>query len=280
MSEAPPLPSPSLVGEPALVRFEGSTPPLWSLSYEETETLVWWIFGLWGSPPEGTPTECVEHVPDREYVLSERSRLCMERIFYDRGVSEAAVDLFWRSHLMLFAAKGLGPVWVGHLVDWDYYDTNGNNADAIVVPGGILEPGRQDEWRPWAQAAELARRSDLFGEIEDALWPDITTPWGDPGPSLTFGQYGGQDTELSAPVAVADGWTVPVTMRLAGCHACISEFAGRFSFDFSPSGIPTGVRFVGWCAYPTHPSNEWTNAAQVAAIAAELEPCDATPAFP
>lgn len=278
-SEGPTFPSRALSDAPVVTGYEGSAPPIWSLSFDETEPLVWWIFGLFGPEPEGTPTECVEQVPDRDYVLSERSQACMERIFSAHGVSEAAVDLLWRSHLMVFAVAGTGPVWVGDLVDWDYYDTNGANADAIVIPGGILEVGSQDGWRPWAEASEAALTSKLFGEIEEALWPDITTPWGEPGPPLRFGQYGGEDTELSLPVATPDGWSVPVTMRLAGCHACISEFAGRFSFDFSATGDPTGVRFLGWCTYSTHSSNPWTNQDQVAAIMARLAPCDSRPAF-
>lgn len=263
--------------DPVLIAFEGETPPIWSLDYEESETILWWIFGMWGSAPDGTPEECVERVPERGYDLSQHARDCMERVFASRGLSEEAVGLFWRSHLTIFSVEGPGPVWVGETMDWDLYDTNGTNADTIVVPGGVLEIGAQWEWRAWSEASDEARSMEVFGRIEEAVAPDVNTPWGEPGPPLVFGAFGSQTTELGVPAPYADGWAVPVTSRLAGCHACITDFAGRFSFDFSATGVPLGVRFLGWCAYPLSDWREWKNQEQVASLVAELAPCSQPP---
>ncbi|MFM8530748.1 MAG: hypothetical protein ACKOD2_13950, partial [Ilumatobacteraceae bacterium] len=271
-----PAPGTQRVEPPVFVPVAGD-PPIWGASQSATEDVMYEFLYPFGDPRNlpDLPPDCVD-VTVRGEEISPHKRDCIDRVLTGRGVTARALEFYWASNLSIYSVEGPGPVWLAHVMDWRYFSSNGVNADAIFATGGIIEPSLQKEWPPYVEAIAQATDTGVFTRIADALAPELTDPWGDPGPPLGFAQYGGQDTALGPPVRFGDGWAVPVTLWLASCHACGFPFAIRISFDFDGEGYSTGVRFLGWCHGTVTPTM-WTNGEALAAIAAELQTCPSTP---
>lgn len=266
--------------DPVLIRLEDPV-PLWNVPLDSTEEVIDVFFH--GGFLTGMRPKTLADIPDDCRALDTRggdanpaARDCVDRILTYRGVDRRALDLFWAANVSIFGLAGAGPVKVADIMDWRYYGSNGVNADMIVTVDGILDIGKQKEWRPYVEATAQARSAEVFTRITEAVAPEVNTPWGEPGPTLTFAQWGGQDTELGQVVGNADGWAVPVTLRLTGCHSCETPFAARFAFDFSEIGIATDVRFLGWCHYTVDPTS-WTNRDALSDIASDLPDCVSPP---
>lgn len=266
--------------DPVLIDLDGPA-PLWNVSLDITEEVIDVFFeGGWltGGKPrtmEDIPDDCATLKPYGGWE-NPALRDCVDRILTERGLDRPALDLFWSADVSIFGLTGAGPVKIVDIIDWRCCGSNGVNADMILTADGILDIGKQKEWRPYLEATTEATSAEVFTRISEAVAPEVNTPWGEPGPPLTFAQWGGQDTELGEVVRTAGGWAVPVNLILTGCHACETPFVARFAFDFSEVGVATGVRFLGWCDNAFDPMS-WTNVDALTDIASELPDCVSPP---
>lgn len=259
-------PTPSFASAPELLPFLGA-PPLWNLDRAQTIDVMREFFN--GDPVSrfGLPESCSGE--------SSSWVKCEGAVWEKFGVDSAATALKREFHLSVFAVEGSGPVWVAWLYDWSYYESNGYNEDHIFTPAGILTHRGLWSWQAYHDAIEEAETSDMYGRINDAIEGASEGYW----TPYAYGQFGGEDIFMGAPVATADGWAVPLTMGLTGCHACQSEFAGRFAIDFAADGTPTGVRFLDHCYYPDDVARPWAADPAVLEIKAEIPACEPHTAY-
>lgn len=253
---------------PSFITWDGEV-PVWPLTWADTESIL--LNFDWGYSDDGGaawraangfPETCNPSDGGHEPPFDE----CVGKALADAGVGADARRLFQEHSLTIFALDGTGPVKVADLYDWTYYGSNGTNPDMIVTPRGIMAA-----WVTWTariQAFDEAYATDSFQRILTATDPE--------GYGLSFAQYGGQTDVFGSPEQTDAGWTVPFTTRLAGCHACITVFAGEFAVDFTAEGAPSGMRFLGFCAYPDTPTRPIQgDPAMISALAAELPACPA-----
>lgn len=246
ISSAVSPPAPSSLDSPAILEWSGDA-PVWPLGFAETADALLGRTEL--------PAPCLR---DAEKAREE----CLRTYFAERGVSEAALDLLFMYDFSVFGVEGEGPVQVAWVWDWTNLGWNYYNANYIFTPEGILKELERSEWRAYGDALAAASEAETLARINEAL-PEFG--------GVGFSAWGGQDSYFGAPEETPTGWTVPFTMRISGCHACFTPFAGRFAFDFTVNGSAETVRFVDFCAYPSAPEASQPEA--VMALQAELPVC-------
>lgn len=272
---APPVqqvdPSPTFAPAPDLLPFSGE-PPIWDADMEVTADLFH-HFLAYVNPDEGESDEELlarYGLPSGCNGLGDAPRLgfdeCLGKLLAAAGASSESLALLRDLHLMVLAVQGPGPVWVAWLYDTNFYESNGYNSNYIFTPSGVLTDNGLWSWQSYHDAIDAAMASSMYQRIDEGLFPYLA--------GVSYGQFGGEDRFLGTPVETADGWTVPLTMGLTGCHACQSEFAGRFAIDFTAEGTPSGMRFIDHCYYVDDVARPWATDQAIAALKADLPACD------
>lgn len=265
-----PVPSRTPIAAPELLHLLGE-PPIWDLDMTVTAELFHHFVGAL-RPDEGESDEelLVRYgLPSGCNGRGDAPALgfddCFGKVLEDAGASPESVALLRDFGVIVRAVEGSGPVWVAWLFDISYYDSNGFNANYVFTPSGILTKEILWSLPAYQDAIEAAKASADYSQIDEALSPYLT--------GASYGQFGGEDNFLGAPVESTDGWTVPLTMGLTGCHACESEFAGRFAIDFTPEGALEGVRFIDHCYYEDE-VREWAADPAILAVKATIPTCE------
>lgn len=264
-------PATTFAPKPDLLPYAGE-PPIWNLDMTVTADLFHHFLG-YVNPDTG---ESDEELLER-YGLSsgcngmgDAPRLgfddCLGKLLAAAGASSESLALLRDFHLIVLEVQGPGPVWVAWLYDTNDYESNGYNPDYIFTPSGVLTDDGLWSWQSYQDAIDAAKASAEFQMIDDALFPYLA--------GASYGQFGGEDRFMGTPIETANGWTVPLTMGLTGCHACQSEFAGRFEIDFTTDGTPAGVRFIDHCYYVDDIDRPWATDETVIALKADLPVCD------
>lgn len=247
---SPPPPPPNL-DSPAMLEWSGKA-PVWSLGFAETADA---LLARYYPDRAELPAACLR---DAEKVRE----ACLRTFFSERGVSDAALDLLFAHDISVFGVEGDGPVQVAWVWDWTNLGWNYYNANYIFTPQGILKELERSTWDAYRDALATAGETETFARINEAL-PELG--------GVGFSAWGGQDSYFGAPEETPTGWTVPFTMRISGCHACITQFAGRFAFDFTADGAAEDAHFVDFCVYPYDPEADRSEA--VTALEDELPVC-------
>lgn len=261
---------------PSLSPFTGA-PPVWDLDEDLTSRIRYDIDSIWGDRRniEGLAEDCLDmHLPWQGAIVTSEDQGCLEDLLVGQGLDGRAFGLLWTTGLEVYSVEGSGPVWVASAIDWGRVGSNGSPIAApIFTSDGVLELEDQAAWRAFVEATDAAKASEPFVRLVAAVDPDLRTPWGDPGPPPDFAQYPGDDQYVGTPSPSIAGWSVPLVLAIHGCHACPLPFAGRFLLDFTEEGSPSGMRFVDICALGRGPFPTFTNAGEVAAIAASVPEC-------
>ena len=252
----------------ALTTSAQGEPPLWGPSYDETAALEWaWAYGtVEDQSAAGMPDGCMRtDIPDEPATATfER---CLVEVLAQRGASEAAIEIYRERRWTIFEVQGSGPVWVASFEDWSVDSNTLPGGQAIFTADGIVDAALA------ADALAEALGSPAFDRIQAAV---LAATAQDVGYALLDAVIGSAEyTVFGPPVGTDAGWSVPVTMKLYGCHACTTAFAVKVAFDFASDGGFEGVRSLGFCWDPaTDARLTWTDASALEAIHAELPTCD------
>lgn len=247
-------------------------PPVWAVSYEETEAIEF-AWGGFGTPEDqvavGMPDGCLRTEGGDQAATATVER-CVLPLYIERGASEAALDLYLQRHWTVFDVRGSGPVWVAAYEDWDEGGNTLPGGQAIFTPEGIVDTGLA------ADVLAEALGSPGFAQIQEAVLEATAQDVGYALLSATIGTA--EYTVFGPPVAVDGGWSVPAVMPLVGCHACTTAFAVKVAFDFASDGGFEDVRSLGFCWDPaTSEGLTWAVPGALDGLQDELPTCDDGP---
>lgn len=241
---------------PILIPFTGS-PPIWTISNEEFDRIIGGLSALYYPDAwerYGPVTErCRELIgtrPEGDLIGGNAAAEgCLRPYLEELGVGERALDLFFRTGILVWDAQAVGPFWMVYGTDYDAFGTEAFAPDYLFTPDGIFDLPDQftsafppEGWEPLMAARDEALGAEAMRDIREAYGERF----GISADDIAFWPYG-ETIDLYRPLETGTGWTVPFEWRLLGCHVCITPIIGRFELDATPDGSIEGVRFVGLC---------------------------------
>lgn len=228
--------------------------PIWGLSEDETSDIAAGVFDLIVGGSRGAYQPVRERCGDVEWtdlqsLISGNPQLegCLRPYLLERGASEAALDLFFSTGIVVFGVEGDGPVRLAGGADLDLWGSTGSHIEFLFTPMGIVDLADQISfegtrgWSAMRAALELAHGQTAMETMRAAAGAA-----GIGEPPISF-QNHGEMMYLAPPVRTSYGWSVPLAWRAVGCHACATPMIGRFAVDVSPAGEIAGMRFVDLC---------------------------------
>lgn len=246
-------------------------PPIWPLSYDETQALERvWAVGVSGDELEvGLPEGCFGIYAGESGSEATEDDLdrCMVATYAARGVGEAALDLYRERRWTVYDVQGSGPVWVASFAFWPF----GGPSDMSNQGQRIFTPSGNYGTDVVADVIDDANESETLALIEEALnvrendygyWVTYLFPW-----------------RFSTPKSTGDGWEVARLFGVQSCNACQVEFALKVVYEFDSEGSFTGVRSLGFCWDERYWAEKWDETTpEIEELHATLPTCATEPA--